>query len=539
MSRFSAVGKSSRGAAPLPDLRSSVEIRAWLSDLPLADPVAAATRLHDLVSAIGTHKASAMTRLKLLELISPTLDASLSTMQQTLVGAPVPLPSRLAEIADFCLEVESGLASAYAAVSAGWVSKGRIPWFRRKAGALALHRSAFYRGRALETSWLSYRCPPEGVWRALHLDYAIAVSSGVAEASLKVVGNSSAHSIHEVWVRSVLMAAVDPNRHCQSELLALAALFQAEMGRIEVAMSRSEGTQWCVRLTGDFQPIHCGDDPRKVGDLYLDIGKLVAWLQTLRGDRTVITRLGKPVVLTERNIQDVVTALSEPSERSFRRINGGYTLYSVFGMRGIHYNVGNSMEFMSYLPSQVSVSSAPAPANWTTDRQSSDEVYHNPIVARATTINQSRGGYRLLFEPRCGIRARVGEVMGLTLPYEDEESPIWLVCCIRWVQCRDDGKLEIGVSLLARQAEAIALAVAVPGNDGQMQRALLLKDYRPDSDATHIAVEQTNLRVGSKVEFLGMLPGARVPGVVEECVDRTDCFAVYAVRELKARRHAA
>jgi hypothetical protein len=100
-------------------------------------------------------------------------------------------------------------------------------------------------------------------------------------------------------------------------------------------------------------------------------------------------------------------------------------------------------------------------------------------TAPARVLDQSLGGYRLLWPTQQRLRVRIGELVGLAATAEaDEGAPPrrdWLVGIVRWLRSDHDDSLSVGVELLSRQASPAAVrGIDVHGVRGPMQRALWL-----------------------------------------------------------------
>jgi len=92
-------------------------------------------------------------------------------------------------------------------------------------------------------------------------------------------------------------------------------------------------------------------------------------------------------------------------------------------------------------------------------------------------IDQSLGGYQLLWQAEAGLRIRVGEIVGLAPLAERGDVQDWMVGIVRWMRIENSGQIDSGVELLARHA--LPAAVRFPDANGILhnpQRALLLRD---------------------------------------------------------------
>jgi hypothetical protein len=104
-------------------------------------------------------------------------------------------------------------------------------------------------------------------------------------------------------------------------------------------------------------------------------------------------------------------------------------------------------------------------------------------VHEARVLDQSLGGYRLAWDHAEQIRARVGELVGLTLS-DGDELPEWMLGVVRWLRYENDGGLSAGVELLARRALAVGLRL----EDGsEPLRALQMDAMQDDGDMHFLA----------------------------------------------------
>ena len=94
-------------------------------------------------------------------------------------------------------------------------------------------------------------------------------------------------------------------------------------------------------------------------------------------------------------------------------------------------------------------------------------------------LDQSLGGYRMAWAHASQIRARVGELVGLTLA-DAEEYPEWMLGVIRWLRYEADGGLSAGIELVSRRTMAVGLRVH--GADGFTQEPIRALEIRSLAD---------------------------------------------------------
>jgi hypothetical protein len=123
-------------------------------------------------------------------------------------------------------------------------------------------------------------------------------------------------------------------------------------------------------------------------------------------------------------------------------------------------------------------------------------------VARFTgkVLDQSLGGYRMVWESAEQARARVGELVGLNFGDEGEEQE-WMVGVMRWLRYEDDGSLSAGVELLSRRASAVALrVVSADGGSRQLSRAVEI--FPIDGTRGRCFVSNASIETGSRIEVI-------------------------------------
>jgi hypothetical protein len=127
------------------------------------------------------------------------------------------------------------------------------------------------------------------------------------------------------------------------------------------------------------------------------------------------------------------------------------------GLHAVHYLAAEQRdfnEFVAELGGGVTLSDRDRSAAWA--QSSSDAAV--PLPLRVRVVDQSLGGYRLFWENADGLKAKVGELVALSTPAEDEDDqPDWMVGVLRWLKGGNNDSLEAGVQLLSRRVEAIAV----------------------------------------------------------------------------------
>jgi hypothetical protein len=89
-------------------------------------------------------------------------------------------------------------------------------------------------------------------------------------------------------------------------------------------------------------------------------------------------------------------------------------------------------------------------------------------VHEGRVLDQSLGGYRMAWAQASQIRARVGELVGMTLAERGRTAPDWMLGVVRWLRYEDDGGLSAASSWSRAAPRRLACActarMASPAN---------------------------------------------------------------------------
>jgi hypothetical protein len=189
--------------------------------------------------------------------------------------------------------------------------------------------------------------------------------------------------------------------------------------------------------------------------------------------------------------------------RAHARLPGGHVLRTVFGLSSLHFYLAGQRDFDAFLR-QAAQHSAKGRADWAHSHTDASRI----PIHEGRVLDQSLGGYRMAWAQANQIRARVGELVGLTLAEADEMRPDWMLGVVRWLRYEDDGGLSAGVELVARRTGAIGLRVH--GKDGFAREPVR-------------AVEMESLTDEGEIHFLApnsMDTGAAKIEVVRDIAER-------------------
>ncbi len=476
-------------------------LRNWVAALPLANFAATARMLVEGLRASNRLRIAAGERLEALEILRGPVNQLAILVDKQIVGASFPLPPQRAELGALAQEFQAELALGYRMVLHDFCApNGTIPLLKGKHVTLAAVRALTHAGARLHKAYLLYRTPPAGVWQGLHDVYRFAVSLGIDD---KVVEDAQgvAAGARNVYAHALLLALANPYRFTQRELLEIIALTRAFAPFCELRKVDGSTATHPIDVDSDTGPGYLPEERTSANDgvLALDLtGVLefiegqVAMLPSGARVATFRVRGGNPVQVDIEQTRHLVEGWTSDGQRSHSRLPAGHVLQSVIGLHDLHFVLAGNEDFDSFLRrvrgTSISLSERDGGAAWAVS--SGEQMRTQRLPARI--VDQALGGYRLSWErggPGETVRAKVGELVGLSMPDDGGLAPDWMVGSIRWMRIDDEGRVDAGIELLARRSLAVgASAVDAAGNARVDMRGVLLAPLRAEDSAIYASL---------------------------------------------------
>jgi hypothetical protein len=378
-----------------------------------------------------------------------------------------------------------------------------------QAGVRALQHGADH----LTKAYLLYRTPPAGSWQALHDVYRFMTMVRFDDRAVDDPLLGGPITARLAYGHAILLALANPYRYTQRELLEVIAFTRTVAPYCEIRSGASDG-DLTMNTDSDHGPGYLPEE-RGQGDLEaLSIG-LKPLLQFVEsqidmlppGARIATFRLrGGPAVQIDIDLAErLVDGWTATGERSHTRLGGGYQLDTVLGLHDLHFVLAGNEDFESFLRrvrgQAISLSESDRIASWAISASESARATR----LRARVLDQSLGGYRLLWERgpnNEAVRARIGEVVGLALPESDDGTPDWMIGTIRWIRIDEQGRVDAGVELLSRRALPVGVRHIEDSGVHSAMRGLLLTSLRADEvDPTSLITPGLFERGSSSVEL--------------------------------------
>jgi cyclic-di-GMP-binding protein len=438
------------------------KVRAWVAALPRANATATQSELDMALASLAGQKLEGSQRLLVLDEIRPVVMESIKLLQQQYSGHPLPLPPAKAQLAQHAEMFHLWLAHGYRKAAVELCApNGAIPMLRGAWVLQALQRSAWHYMRSLDLSWRIYRAPSAGTWQGFHRVHRFAADLKLESKTVEDKLLKANFDIQTLYVQCLLMAVSNPLAFSQPEQNSLWTLTAAFTARCTLLSDPPTENSPVVPEDADRGP-----GPGVSGEshsLWLDLRDFAretdnALEKQRDGFGEIIPGRGMGVRLSVDMLMRLKRAFGLSAARGYKRLQASHPLDTVIGLTGIHYHLAGQRDFdtfMRQVAQQQELHSADR-ASWA--GVNADITSQKAARISARILDQSLGGYRMIWENADQIRAKVGELVAMTLSVENEESE-WMLGVVRWLRYEITGGVSAGVELLTRRATAVGLKI--------------------------------------------------------------------------------
>lgn len=458
-------------------------VQAWIEALPRANQAATLRALGEAMEALAGQRLDRGRRLPALELLRPVVMEGIGWLYKQLVNTSFPLPESRRVQAEQLGALHRGLMLNYRiALVELCAPDGAVPFLRGRTVALAAERAATHASRLLRHGYGLYRGAEPGVWACLHAVHRFIASVRLLDKPV-VDGGRGRSSVRQTYVHALLLAVSNPYRFTQREqdevwrhtfhLSAHCALDARRPGEQAVPVPEDE----------DRGPGFVSEERAAEGGIaWLDIEPLrhtldAALSTTLAGDVELRFKGARPLRVPIEIARKLRQSWGQAAERSHSRLGAGHRLDTVIGLSALHFHLCGGQDFDSFLRNlRVSASGGGERerAAWAHGGLDSGRS----LLLPAQVMDQSLGGYRLSWAREVGVRARVGELVGLA-PAADPELRTWMVGVIRWLRYNHDGSVDAGIELLSRRAAPVGLrSIDLTGTTRTPLRGIAIQPLR-------------------------------------------------------------
>lgn len=505
------------------------DLKAWIQGLPKANLGELARLLYQALTELNRLQASAELRLQLLEVIRPEVSFITRQLEKNHLQQSIILDERARKVANLCQALQNMQTTGYKLCLA------QQPAGRNSLLPYAIHRSIHSLYSALARAYLLFYPIPAGLWFELHQLYLLARKHSLQTLRLKdsLLDGPKDQSIEEAYCCALLLGCSRINQMRQKDIVLLSNWLPNWSPLTSIQSVDASDTLFVVAPHSDTPPrykalLNITGNEQLIGfNSKALAGKLEEWVRLPAGNKNkagiIVPPRAQPTF-----IYQLCSAWGDIAKRDFKRVPGSGSLELCLGMMAVHYYLADKTGFDDTLlkphSSKASYSlDNSEPDVWanafdasSTGEDSLDEIIEYTPQASAsgsvqldaqqpsyplytvTIVNHSPGGYCLEWPENAPSQLQAGDIIGLRA--ESEQS--WATAVIRWIRQIRNGGAQIGVELMAPNAQPCGLQLLRPGEEASNYlRCLMVPALAAISRPATLITPRVPFQEGSRVNI--------------------------------------
>lgn len=511
------------------------DLNLWIQNLPKANIGETARLLYQAITELNNLQTTADTRMQLLELLRPEIIFINAQLAKHFTNNAVMLDERSRKIASLCQTLQHLLSTGYKLVIAQSIEQ---------SGPLltqALQRAMHSIFMTLLRTYQQYQTAPQRAWFELHLLYIIARkknihAQAVSESLLQGVTTQSPDAAYRCIL---LLSCARTNQMRQSDIATVAHALPSWCHLSNLQNPELESSVFIVHLNSDAAPsykelLEPQYSKAQLGFNTQALAKALHDHQQPTADQPLKNPLAVPDSVSTTMLAQLCNAWGKIAKRDFHRTSSKGFMQACLGMSAVHYYLSGQIIFEQSLTTSQS-----ARAQYKTDNQPADiwaqatgvgaskeqdplqvglieygeeepafEGYQGSAKAHAepateryplhtlAIVNYSPGGFCLAWPDAVPNTLQAGQIIALR---ETDHTP-WSAAVIRWISQVTPLSTQMGVELLAPNAQPCGLQLHRSGNQPSLfLRALLMPEVPALSRPASLITPRIPFQEGHKV----------------------------------------
>lgn len=453
-------------------------INQALAELGTTNPFDIAAHLQNELEILNRQKISPSHRLQALDCYRPLIISTAQALAAEYTYATLPLhdKARLAATAAESLWLELGYGYKLVLID---LQNQLIKLGTDKSSAEAIHCAMHAIAEHAIVHYQTYMIPPEHIWSDLHQLYFCAVQLGIQHLNIQntyapavnhgVAPPQLSSSIENTYKHALLMSLAEPQHLSQSDIRLIADYLAHHIGHAQITAVialENESGAFVIDLSSNSPPVPYSKKtgaPNPVNDVLLQTIDLV---RAVHQDLSQLQNHQLPKngsIPANTNRDDYIELLT------YLIKNWGITPKRIFSRSLKNADI----ELVAGIAAIQRVSDEKLFAANSKNKQLASELNTlkttSVVPSRWKTLNISATGILLRRHHTAEKNIRVGGLIGI----KSKEEAHWSIGIVRWANCGTRDRLDIGVQLIAPQAQG---AIANINDRNKDELVLLLSE---------------------------------------------------------------
>lgn len=531
---------------------------AWVQELPMANVGETARQLYQAILELNQLALPATTRSKILETLRPAIHYVCLELSKHFLNQTIALPEKQQKVANLTQALRIHLATGYKIVmldSISAIASEKV----RKNFACASHRMISEYGQVIVRAAQLYCTSPKGIWKELHQVYSFSEAIGLLKYTITDSANKHLQDtrIDQAYKRILLLSCCRPNQLRQNDIQFVYDAFELWSEHVEVGAAYSANAVFIINLQQDSSPRYRSLLHDTLSDHYYGFdtaeltSRLTDQLSALKQESdSGVVHLIVPSEINDSLLNHLNHALGILTKRTFKRVADDGQLQLCAGLSASHYYVSGGKSFKSQLlASQVQSPSATENVFVADSKKSQDAWsgvldaggghnmatpagsmidYEGPAgsgtgpefpIHTVPLINTSPGGYCLQWNDTMPSNIQAGEILAV----REGDTQTWSIAVIRWIRHARKQGTQIGIELLAPNAQACAVQLLYrTGNPSEYLRGLLLPELGTIGQPSTLITPRMPFQEGHKVSL--RYADTETKSILKSCIASTASF---------------
>ena len=484
--------------------------------LPLANIRISTKEIYNAIKDSNSLSSPFKKRLYFLEKIHEPVTDLANNLRRMTLGRDLPLSEKHQRIAILVRKLHEQIVIGYKLVLRELLNCKLFVLCsgRNKLMAQVIERIIRHHSLSLISTYQLYHSPYKGLWSDLHKLFLLAVKEKlhrkkITDPTLLMVSETT---VKNAYLQILLVAVADPYRMSQHHIYSVFRQLEewAPLADIYPFKEDDARDNLFISLSGDkhptfINPVDNGQNHRKIWTLdtsKLDYAHLLEHFNNLENQTTEIN---------VNILKQLSLSWGIVPNRAHSRRPAKSRLKVAIGLNNVHYVLNGYAD-----PEWLKNDEAETSYQLTEDLADSGASFHSKTVEPTikvndiwgevftsktlldkgedvtvlndnktdidnnsqkhrywNMVNESIGGYCLLWEHKDTVNAKVGEIIAISND-EDKKEGYWFIGTIRWIKCDQSDKVQIGVQVLAPNAIAVSTSKYSSMKEGIKSRAILL-----------------------------------------------------------------
>jgi hypothetical protein len=485
-------------------------LQEWVANLSILQLGTSSKELFNALLEISELKCPEMLRFDLIQILHPSLDNILASLEKHFFNQSLITSDRNDQIIELAMLLRSHFAKIYVDISKRCdiqLSLQKFSLFafnQKKSLQTARIVSSYYALQQLSLlvyqQHLLYSTPLLGQWLAAHqlLDCAIKNNFSTTNINHILETQHPLQTITEVYSQLILLDILNTHQIRPSEIqgLYLCSLDWAKL--VHILPKETTLSRYLVDINKDHPPIFNSDQASLYQPtIYISTQSLLDHLSETQSQKTAYLSKNEKLYLTPALYFHIHNILTTSTERRHERYEYSAQLQICFSLAVAHFYLSQGKNFQETLDldNNYQFQTESTFINSMNSNKAS-EVTSAKILDREAkqtyaieVLDISVNGYRIKWTGITPTHLKTGEFI---LIQEKTNSP-WRGGVVRWIKQSTEKSLELGLEVLAQDLFPCSVMVKTDRYVHNYQPALMVKTIEQEKTSISLIVSGSHL----------------------------------------------